>query len=272
MFRLTFALPSIFLVFCQIHQIARIPQIPSFVSGTSVALTVTVVPAAVSGSTYLKTFTGTSLSQFATLSTLTSLTNTEVAGIVLEGVVLAGGLAWLAVPPPPGAPPLETPTVPPMPEPTAEARTETPTSTSSTRSFESVSVLKMQLPSNYPINLFGPVPTIPDEVLHCGFPSDDPTAISPAVVAVEVGTFCEQMQNQSGKAGAPLQNQTFFGSDAMLTITVSLDAACSSNDQVLDSDDCHYFLNQTVVECDPNSAAKNGGTVQNACLDYILDA
>lgn len=117
----------------------------------------------------------------------------------------------------------------------------------------------------------GPVQIFQDDKVNCGFPNDDPATVPTVVAAAEIGSFCEQNQNKSVKGGSALEYSSNFDSGVVLNITVSLDPACAGDGhEILNLDDCHYFLNQTITECDTQSAAKSGGVVQNACIDYTL--
>lgn len=249
---------------CQSSIASISPQSSSSLLSSSVD-NVTLITTTSGSSTWVETFTGTSLSQFSTLTTPTSVTITNAAGAVLAGVALAGGLAWLGVAPA-GAPVVDAPTTPP--ELTAES-TEEPPSTSS--SAITGTPMLFLVPSDWPINNLAQIPVFQDDGIHCGFPNDDPASVNATFAQEKLIQFCNDKNNQSVTSDDATGEDWFISSGMLLNITVSLDPACNGDtSETLDPNDCQYFLNQTISQCDAKSDTKFGGTVDNGCFNYVL--
>ncbi|KAF2005447.1 hypothetical protein P154DRAFT_559961 [Amniculicola lignicola CBS 123094] len=169
----------------------------------------TVVVTTIGTQTWNQTFIPTSLSQYATITSPTTITTTDTAGQIIVIKVLAGGLAWWAIPKP-GAPLIKPPQIPLQIQPTKApdlSKTEdtkpSASVTSETTSSSSLRPHKTQIAWVQDVgkvnwkHFWGQIPVaLPERQLKCSFPNDDPAIFEANDAHDRVRTFCKEKNGQ----------------------------------------------------------------------------
>jgi hypothetical protein len=227
------------------------------------------------GSTYVETFTGTSLSQYSTATAQATITTTDSSGAVVVGLVLAGGLAWLGIPKA-GAPQISPPTsAPKQTQTNTKTTTSTSTSTSTTSSAllpVDTAILAYVLPSDW--NDAKGQKTFWPDVDHrtCGFPNDDPAVVQRSVADTSINSFCKDNDNKP-VSQVGVSKIVSLGTGMSLNMTVAQENICSADSkQTIDGTACNQFLHEALDGCEAltHNPLKHGGTIIDRCSRYIL--
>lgn len=87
-----------------------------------------------------------------------------------------------------------------------------------------------------------------------------------------INDFCSSKANMTTFPGSPIDQLISLGAGLDLNISVNAWESCSNsyNDWTIDQGDCQYFLGEALNGCDTNTLGKSGGTIDDACLIWIL--
>jgi hypothetical protein len=252
---------------------------PSAISGQTVIVTES------EGATYSQIFLPTSLSGYASITAPTTITSTNAAGAILLIEIVAGGLGWWWLSPPPGQPPIDPPKEPPQTEPPQQS-TPPQTSIQTTAMSTSLSSSTSTPPETYTQNpgirrpnkfdwkaALNQFPAqLPQIEKTCGgFANDDPATVPHVDQRKNIKDFCKEHSGNKIIIGWTEEKIYPNSAGTRLNITVAQNPTCSGDlEQKLDENDCKYFLGYIDGTCDMNQGDTFGGILRDGCFIYML--